>query len=133
MDTGILDIVFPGDPTDHNVVYQLKEADEDYHKSILFSISQVLKTYGDNVTIVVTVIGKGIHTLAKNPKRPVSEMTKERINSLSHYGVKFHACGNTLKSLGWSKDDLYDFVEIVPVGAIDLIELQEKGYSYISW
>ncbi|VAW68802.1 hypothetical protein MNBD_GAMMA10-1883, partial [hydrothermal vent metagenome] len=33
----------------------------------------------------------------------------------------------------WTKDDLYDFAEVVDVGAVDLIELQEKGYSYISW
>ena len=124
---------FPGDPTDHNVVYQLNKPDQDYHKAILFSVGELLRKYNDNVTIAVTVIGPGIHVLGKKPQRHVADDIKQKIHSLADYGVKFHACGNTLKSLGWDQKDLYDFVEIVPVGAIDLIELQEKGYSYISW
>ncbi|HED36251.1 MAG TPA: hypothetical protein ENJ08_18805 [Gammaproteobacteria bacterium] len=124
---------FPGDPTDHNVVYQLNKADARYHDSVLFSVAEVLRKYHDNVTIVVTVIGPGLHVLAKKPLRPVSDNVKEKIKSLADYGIKFHACGNTMKSLNWTKDDLYDFVEVVDVGAVDLIELQEQGYGYISW
>lgn len=124
---------FPGDPTDHNVVYQFNKADQEYHRAVLFSVGEMLRRYNDNITIVVTVIGPGIHILAKKPARPVNEETKQRVKSLAEYGVKFHACGNTLKSLGWTADDLWPFVEVVEVGAVDLMELQEQGYSYISW
>ena len=124
---------FPGDPTDHNVVYQFNKADQDYHNAVLFSVGEMLRKYNDNITIVVTAFGPGLHILAKNPKRPVSDHIKQKVKSLADYGVKFHACGNTMKSLGWTKDDLYDFVEVVQVGAADLLELQEQGYSYISW
>ncbi len=124
---------FPGDPTDHNVVYQFNKADARYHDGVLFSVAEVLRKYNDNVTIVVTAIGPGLHVLAKKPLRPVSDNVKEKIKSLADYGIKFHACGNTMKSLNWTKDDLYDFVEVVNVGAVDLMELQEQGYSYISW
>ena len=65
----------------------------------------------DNITIVVTCFGPGIHVLAKNPTRPVTRKNKQRVKSLADYGVKFHACGNTLKALGWTKDDLHPFVE----------------------
>ena len=124
---------FPGDPTDHNVVYQFNKAEQDYHNGVLFSASEVLRKYNDNVTIVVTAIGPGLHILAKKPLRPVSDHTKQKVKSLADYGIKFHACGNTMKSLGWTKDDLYDFVEVVDVGAADLMALQAQGYSYISW
>ena len=124
---------FPGDPTDHNVVYQFNKADQDYHNAVLFSVGEMLRKYNDNITIVVTAFGPGLHILAKDPKRPVSDHVKQKVKSLADYGVKFHACGNTMKSLGWKKEDLYDFVEVVQVGAADLLELQEKGYSYISW
>lgn len=124
---------FPGDPTDHNVVYQFNKADQNYHNAVLFSASEMLRKYNDNITIVITAFGPGIHILAKKPLRPVSEHNVQKVKSLADYGVKFHACGNTMKSLGWKKEDLYDFVEVVQVGAADLIELQEKGYSYISW
>lgn len=124
---------FPGDPTDHNIVYQFNKADQEYHRAVLFSVGEMLRQYEDNVSIVVTAFGPGIHILAKSPKRPVNEETKQRVKSLAEYGVKFHACGNTMNSLGWTADDMLPFVEVVKVGAADIMALQEKGYSYISW
>jgi len=126
------DLRFPGDPTDHNVIYQLNKSNEKYHDGVLFSVGEMLRKYNDNITVVVTVFGPGIHLLAKIPSRPVSEKNIQSVKSLSSYGVQFHACGNTLDSLGWDKDDLYDFAEIVQVGAADLLEHQEKGFAYIS-
>jgi len=126
------DLRFPGDPTDHNVIYQLNKSSEKYHDGVLFSVGEMLRKYNDNITVVVTVFGPGIHLLAKIPSRPVSEKNIQSVKSLSSYGVQFHACGNTLDSLGWDKDDLYDFAEIVQVGAADLLEHQEKGFAYIS-
>ena len=124
---------FPGDPADNKVVYQFNQADKDYQEHILFSAGQVLQHYGDNVEIVITAIGPGIHILGKNPKRPVSDEIKAKVKSLADYGVKFHACGNTMKAVGWTDDDMLEFAEVVQIGAIDLIELQQQGYSYISW
>ena len=49
------------------------------------------------------------------------------------YGVEFHACGNTMKALKWKADNIVDSAKIVEVGAADLMELQQKGYAYISW
>ncbi len=121
-----------GDP-EHKVVYQFNHADPDYMEHVLFSVGALMRKYGDNIHIVVTAIGPGIHILAKNPQRPVADIIKQRVASLASYGVSFHACGNTMKSLGWDKGDMLDFAEIVEIGADDLLLLQEKGYSYISW
>ena len=124
---------FPGDPTDHNVVFQFNKADQDYHNAVLFAVGEMLRKYGDNITIVVTVFGQGIHILAEKPIRHVSAHNRQKIQSLADYGVKFHACGNTMKSLGWTEEDMLPFAEIVKVGAADIMELQEQGYSYLSW
>ena len=124
---------FPGDPAENKVVYQFNKADEHYHNAVLFSVGAMLRKYGDNIEIVVVGIGPGIHVLAKNPERPVSATVKARISSLAQYGVKFHACGNTMKSLKWKKDNIIDVATIVEVGAADIMELQQKGYAYISW
>lgn len=124
---------FPGDPAEHKLVYQLNKADPGYHDHILFSVGAVLRKYGDNVDLVVVCFAEGIHVLAENPGRPVSQEVRERISSLHQYGVEFHACGNTLKSLGWSGIDLVPFAQVVEVGAADLMELQEQGYAYIAW
>lgn len=124
---------FPGDPAEHKVVYQLNKADSDYHEHILFSVGAMLRKYDDNVDIVVVAFGPGIHILAKKPERPVSKLVSQRVSSLSQYGVKFHACGNTMKTLGWKDEDMLPFAEVVEVGAADLMELQEQGYAYLSW
>ena len=124
---------FPGDPADNKVVYQFNKSDETYHKAVLFSVGAMLRKYGDNISIVVVGIGPGLHILAKNPKRPVSDEIKQRVSSLAQYGVEFHVCGNTMKSLDWTMDDMLPFTKYVEVGAADLMELQAQEYSYISW
>lgn len=117
----------------HKVVYQLNKADPDYIEHVLFSVGAMLRKHEDDIHIVVTVIGPAIHLLGENPQRPVPETLRQRAESLAMYGVEFHACGNTMKSLGWTEMDLLDFATVVEVGASDLMELQEQGYAYISW
>ena len=124
---------FPGEDPTHKVVSQFNKAEPEYHNAVLFSVGAMLRKYGDDIKIVVTAIGPGIHILAKTPGRPVSDEVKQRVASLAQYGVEFHACGNTLTSLGWTEDALLPFAQYVEVGAADLMELQEQGYAYISW
>lgn len=121
-----------GEP-EHKLVYQFNKAEIDYMEHVLFSVGAMLRKYPDNIHLVVTAIGPGIHILARQPRRPVPEIIRQRVASLAAYGVSFHACGNTMKSLNWDKSDILDFAEVVDIGADDLMTLQEKGYSYISW
>lgn len=124
---------FPGDPPDHYVLYQFNRADLGYQDHVIFSVGEMLRKYGDNIKIVVVAFAEGIHILGKKPGREVKDEISQRVSSLAQYGVEFHACGNTMKSLGWSEEDLLPFAKVVEVGAADLMELQEQGYSYISW
>ncbi len=128
----LIDRELLGEP-EHKVVYQFNKADPHYMDSVLFSVGEMLRKHGDNIHVVVTAIGPGIHILARKPLRPVSEEVQQRVSSLAAYGVSFHACGNTMKALDWSEADMLDFAEIVDIGADDLMLLQEQGYSYISW
>ena len=121
------------DNATHKVVYQCNKIDSDYLTHILFSTGEILRKYGDDAKIVVTCFGPGLHLLAKRPGRPIAKIHQQRASSQAMYGIEFHACHNTMKSLGWSDQDLFDFVDVVDVGAADLIELQEQGYAYISW
>ena len=121
-----------GDP-EHKVVYQFNKADPAYMDAVLFSVGEMLRKYGDNIHLVVTAIGPGIHILGKKPLRPIPEETRQRVASLAASGVSFHACGNTMKALDWSAADMLDFAEVVDIGADDLMLLQEQGYTYISW
>ena len=118
---------------EHKVVYQLNKADAAYIDSILFSAGELLRQHGDNIHIVITLIGPGVHLVVKNPTRPIGAEARSRAASLAAYGVEFHACGNTLKSLNWSAADVLDYATVVDIGADDLMRLQEQGYAYISW
>lgn len=124
---------FPGDVAQNHVVYQLNHPEADYHDHIIFSVGAMLRQYGDNIKIAVVAFGPGIHVLLKKPRRPVSQTIREKISSLSQYGVDFYACGNTLTSLKLGEKDVVPFAKIVEVGASTLMELQKQGYSYISW
>ena len=125
---------FPGDPPEHHVVYQLNDADPAYIEHILGSVGAMLGKYADNVAIVVVVFGPGIHLLARKPLRPVPQALRERaMAQASGYGVRFVACGNTMKTLGWTAADMADFATVEEVGAATLMELQEQGWAYIAW
>jgi intracellular sulfur oxidation DsrE/DsrF family protein len=124
---------FPGDPPEHFIVYQLNKHEHEYHEHVLGSVGAMVGKYGDNIDIVVACFGRGIHVLAKKPGRPVEDSIKEKVESLAGQGVKFHACGRTLQSMNWNKDDMLPFARVVEVGVASIMELQEQNYTYMSW
>ncbi len=117
----------------HKVVYQLNQADAAYIGYILHSAGELLRRHGDNIHIVITLIGPGVHLVVKNPARPIAAEARSRAASLAAYGVEFHVCNNTLKALDLSAADVLDYATVVDIGAEDLMRLQEQGYAYISW
>ena len=118
----------------HKVVYQINRHEPEYQEAILNSIGAMLKKFVDDVAIVVVVWGPGIHLLAKKPKRPVPRELQQRVRGMSEsYGIEFIACGNTMHTIGWEKEDMLDFAKVEEVGAAAIMELQEKGYAYIAW
>ena len=121
------------DESAHKVVYECNKADAEYLAHILFSVGELIRKYGDDVEVVVTCFGAGVHLLGKEPGRPIRQEEQQRAASLAAYGVAFHACRNTMKSLQWTDDDIVDYAKIVEVGAEDLMLLQEKGFAYIAW
>jgi hypothetical protein len=121
------------DSSAHKLVYQCNSADHEYLDHILFSCGEMLRKYGDDIELIVAAFGPGIHLLGKRPGRAISRKQQERAGSLSAYGVAFHACGNTMESLGWTEDDLLGFARVVPIGVDDIMQLQEKGFAYLSW
>jgi uncharacterized protein len=124
----------PGDPPEHHIVYQLNQAEPDYIEHILGSVGAMIGKYDDNVAITVVAFGPGIHLLSRRPKRPVSPTLRERAASQAkHYGVRFVACGNTMKPYQWTAADMVDFAQVEEVGVAVLMELQEQGWAYVAW
>jgi uncharacterized protein len=125
---------FPGDEPSHKVVYQINHAEPEYIEHILNSISAVLSKYVDDVAVAIVAFGPGVHLLATQPGRDIPELQRQRVKGMAdNYGVQLIACGNTMKSLQWDRKNIIAQAEIQEVGAAALMELQEKGYSYIAW
>jgi intracellular sulfur oxidation DsrE/DsrF family protein len=120
------------DKSAHQLVYQLNKADHDYIETVLFSCGEMLRKYGDDIELVIAAFGPGLHLLGKIPGRPISEIHKQRVQSLMEYGVRFQACGNTMKGLKWTEKDIIAGAQIVPIGVDGIMQLQEQGFSYIS-
>lgn len=124
----------PGDTPEHRIVYQINVADPATLEHILNSIGAVVSKYEDNVAVAAVVFGPGIHLLARRPGRPMPAALRERVaGQAKDYGVRFIACGNTMKTLGWTPADLQPFAVVEAVGAASLMELQERGYAYVAW
>ena len=125
---------FPGDEATHKIVYQINRAEPEHIEHILNSISAVLGKYVDDVSVAIVAFGPGIHLLATQPGRPMPEVLRQRVKGMAdNYGVQLIACGTTMKSLKWERQDIIPQAEIEQVGAAALMELQEKGYAYIAW
>ena len=128
-----LNLTFPGQKAKHHIVYQLNQADHGYQQHIMSSIQAMLRRYGSSIHIVVTCFAEGISVVLKKPVRPVARDIRTAVASLHDYGVDFHGCGNTLRTLKLTKAALLPLATYVPMGAADRMELQHKGYAYIAW
>jgi intracellular sulfur oxidation DsrE/DsrF family protein len=119
--------------SDHKLVFQLNRADHDYIDSVLFSCGEMLRKYGDDIELVISAFGPGLNLLAIHPKRPITPLQQQKVKSLAAYGVRLQACGNTMTSMHWEEQDMIEEAVIVPVGIDGIMQLQEQGFSYISW
>lgn len=46
-------------------------------------------------------------------------------------GIRFVACDNAIKAHNMKREEILDFVELVPVGVLEIVERQQEGFAYI--
>ena len=113
----------------HKVVIQVSTADPATQKMALNNAVNLQKDLGpDNVDIEIVAYGPGLSLMTK------AGPEAERIPSLITSGIQFDACGNTIKKVEsetGKQPQLIEGVKVVPAGVVRIMELQEKGYSYI--
>ncbi len=114
----------------HKVVFQVSSANPGTQHLVLNNASNIKKHWGDDVDVVVVAYGPGLSILIPSAKNK----EKQRVASLAKSGINFDACGNTMghiKKKTGKMPPLVAGVKIVPAGIARIVELQEKGYSYI--
>ena len=110
----------------------LQVSDKASHTKVLNVAGNILKHYGkDQVAIEIVAFGPGLGVLVAGKKNK----NLKRVSSLAGDGVKFNACGNTIRKVTKKRKGkapkLHAAATVVPAGVIRIIELQEKGYSLI--
>lgn len=87
---------------------------------------------GQTVEIAIVAYGPGL-TMFRADTSPVA--ARIRAMELENPSVHLQACGNTLAKMtekeGGVTPPLLDGVEVVPSGAVRLIELQQQGWAYL--
>src|ERR1700730_12883768 len=118
----------------HRLVVQVNVNDPAVMNLALNNVSNVAQHYSDlgqKVEIEVVAFGPGLHML-----RDDTSPFKARIKSMSETmpQLAFSACGNTRENMmrAEAKDiPLITQARVVKAGAVRLMELQERGWSYL--
>jgi len=89
-----------------------------------------------NLTKAVELNASKIEVLANSEAVKAYVNTTLNVNTalikeLANLGIHFTACNNALNGFGIHREQLETFVEVVPIGVLELIEKQANGYAYI--
>jgi intracellular sulfur oxidation DsrE/DsrF family protein len=112
----------------HRVIFELTTDDKDQWESVLNNAENVRKALGADKTDV-EIVGHGgglsMMTLAANAT------LRPRMEELSHAGVVFAACENTMKKKNVTKEDLLPFAKPVDSGVAEVVRKEEAGWAYL--
>jgi intracellular sulfur oxidation DsrE/DsrF family protein len=100
----------------------------------LNNAANIIKHYeekGEEVTVEIVTYGPGLHMLRADTS-PVSARISEM--GLTHDNLSFSACLNTVQAMqqrAQTDIELLPEANVVPSGAVRLMELQYDGYAYL--
>lgn len=125
---------YAADAKAHRVAIHVDQNDPAVMNLALNNAVNVIQHYSaarEEVEIEIVAYGPGLHML-RDDTSPV----KARLKSISESmpGVAFTACGNTsdaMKKAEGKEIPLVSQAKVVPAGVVRLMELQEKGWSYV--
>jgi hypothetical protein len=118
----------------HKLALQVTDNDPQKMNTVLNVAANVARHYtdmGEEVDIKVVAFNQGLHMFRADTS-PVSDRMKSFAQSMPN--VTFEACNNTLQAMTKKagKDIvLLEGVEIVPAGAVALMELDGDGYTIL--
>ncbi|MCF8199182.1 MAG: DsrE family protein [Sulfuritalea sp.] len=108
----------------HRVVIQLNENDSHKLNTIFGNINNVLEELGQ-VDVTVVVIGPALEMLK------AEALTANRVLDAMSAGVRFVACTNSMKAQNLHKEDMIDSIAYAKAGYVEIMRLQEQGWSYL--
>lgn len=115
---------------DHRIVFQISSGNPKTQNLVLNNVANVTKALGPgNVTVEVVAYGPGLSILTAKNKQA------KRVQGMAmNPDVTFSACHNTMlhiKKKTGHEPKLAKGVTVVPGGVVRIMQLQEKGWTYI--
>ena len=124
------------DEAKHRLAIQVDQNDPQVMNLALNNATNVIEYYrdkGEEVDVDIVTYGPGLHMFRADTS-PVKDRLK-RLKEMAFPGnVQFSACNNTKQGMEKAEGKevpILSEATIVPSGVVRLMELQEKGWSYI--
>lgn len=115
--------------SDYKYVSHISDMDPSKQELILNNARNLLDAYPPGeVDVEIVAYGPGLRLMFAD------NVNAKRIDSLSQSGVRFSACGNTLKGMAKLLGDepkLAPAAQVVPGGIVRIGELVKQGYIYV--
>ena len=110
----------------HKIVFQLASNDTLVWKGLMNNLQNLKEGWGENVSMAVVAHGPGIELLMQN-----KTTQHQAIKRFTHKGIEFIACENTMKQKKIKADEIIPEATFVIMGIGEIVERQEKGWTYI--
>jgi len=127
---------FAADAKSHRVAIQVNQNDPAVMNLALNNATNIMEDYkakGETVEIQIVTYGPGLNML-RDDTSPVKDRLKQIKDASFPSKITYAACNNTKQGMEKREGKSITIVpeaELVPSGAVTLIELQEKGWSYL--
>jgi uncharacterized protein len=120
----------------HRIAVQVDQNDPQVMNLALNNVNAVIEYYrtkNEEVDIDVVAYGPGLHMLRADTS-PVQDRIK-RLKDMAFPGkIVFSACNNTKQGMEKAEGHAISILpdaSVVPSGVVHLMELQERGWSYV--
>ena len=121
-----------GDGKKHRIVYQLDDPGVDRTRFVLNNIQNHVRGVGGWKNIEALELVVFGPALANFVRKDVDAVVKQSLEALQAGGLTFGACGNTMKGMNVTLEQLAGVAKpLSQGGVVRVMELQEQGYSYI--
>ena len=122
-------------PKQHRVAMHVDQNDPDVVNLALNNAKNVIEHYqkrGEDVVVEIVAYSAGLHMLRSDTSQ-VKDRIKEMVGQYSSR-IKFAACNNTIQGMEKREGHAIPIIpeaNIVSSGVVELVELQEQGWSYV--
>ena len=106
------------------IVFQVNDEDSRKWHVVLANINNVQEELG-KVEVAVVVIGPALGMLKADA------LTANKVQDAMSAGVRFVACGNSMQAQKLEKDDMIERIDYVRAGYVEIMRLQQIGWSYL--